>query len=113
MKRKSIGLIYYGFLKPMVKYPIQDVVMDISEPFVYIGTPIRSTNNRSIGIPLRNLFEHTLVIGSTGSGKTYTVSRIVKRLWEIKRDVKIVIIDWHGEYGDLLPEANVLSPFNY
>jgi len=45
---------------------------------------------------------HVLIAGATGSGKTATAKTIIKRLTHRYGDkVKIVVIDPHGEYGDV------------
>ena len=58
------------------------------------------------------LTHHTLVLGSTGSGKTHTVSVIINRIIERFNEVKTVIFDWHGEYSYLLKRKRRLIPYN-
>jgi len=64
-------------------------------------------------LPAENIFHHILVVGSTGSGKTFTVSRIVRGVTE-KKLAKTLIIDWHGEYKYLLkPPYRYVVPNEY
>ena len=59
------------------------------------------------------MFQHVLVVGSTGSGKTYTVSRIVSKA--VKRDNElrsVIVFDWHGEYTGLLDVYEYIDPWD-
>ncbi len=58
------------------------------------------------------LTHHTLVLGSTGSGKTHTVSVIINKIIEKFNQIKIVIFDWHGEYSYLLKRKRRLVPYD-
>ncbi len=42
---------------------------------------------------------HILVIGPTGSGKTNTVKVLLEEFLE--RNIKVLVLDWHGEYRGL------------
>ncbi len=44
-------------------------------------------------IPSRELYRHVLIVGSSGSGKSTTVKRILR---ELGKD--FLVFDWHGEY---------------
>lgn len=59
------------------------------------------------------MFQHVLVVGSTGSGKTYTVSRIISKAMERDNEIRSVIVfDWHGEYAGLLDLYEYISPWS-
>jgi hypothetical protein len=68
----------------------------------YEGSPVY--------IAKKDFFRHVGVFGSTGSGKTTTCSIIASRLAGI--GVRVVVLDWHGEYPELLPPmvTSVLRP---
>ncbi len=44
---------------------------------------------------------HMTILGTTGSGKTYFLKSYVTRQ-SLKRDCSLLIMDWNGEYNDLL-----------
>lgn len=54
---------------------------------------------QSFFIPYNSFLRHALIVGSTGSGKTTTASRIAA---ELSKYSKVVVIDWNGEYLRLL-----------
>ena len=50
--------------------------------------------------------EHLAVLAMTGSGKSYTVGRIIERLVAINNGT-VVVFDPHGEYGKALARGNL------
>jgi len=88
------------------------VIYSSDDEQILIGKPINSFSETSIGIPVKNIYQHIFVTGSTGSGKTYTVAKIVNRLLENNVSTKIIIMDWHGEYHKLVYKAKQLSPYD-
>ncbi len=97
----------------MVKYPEQDIVYEEDGETIEIGRAINSLSHMRIGFRYNNVFQHIFVTGSTGSGKTYTVSRIVERAREKDPSLKIIIIDWHDEYRRLIKQYRFISPYKY
>jgi len=79
---------------------------------IELGDVINSILPRKACIPINMLTHHTLVLGSTGSGKTHTVSVIINRIIERFNEVKTVIFDWHGEYSYLLKRKRRLVPYD-
>lgn len=57
--------------------------------------------------------KHIAVVGSTGSGKSCTVAKIIQEAKINKlsklNNTHIVVFDIHGEYNKAFPEANLLS----
>ena len=57
--------------------------------------------------------KHIAVVGSTGSGKSCTVAKIIQEAKKIESSVinnsHILIFDIHGEYKKAFPESNFLS----
>lgn len=67
----------------------------------------RGENAVPVYIDVNNLVtEHLAVLAMTGSGKSYTVGRIVERLVAINNGT-VVIFDPHGEYGRALAQGRL------
>ncbi|XRJ59474.1 type IV secretory system conjugative DNA transfer family protein (plasmid) [Spiroplasma endosymbiont of Glossina fuscipes fuscipes] len=64
--------------------------------------------NNKYGIPKTNLTQHTLLVGTTGSGKTITLMFLVKQLTQIFKQTTI-IIDGKGDV-DLIDKVKKLDP---
>lgn len=59
------------------------------------------------------VLKHSLIVGSTGSGKSNTVAYLLNNITSEYKSSRIVIIDIHGEYMKYLGEnANEFSIFN-
>lgn len=78
---------------------VQDSLGDI-----YLGKDL-STKTK-VFIRSTDVMRHVGIFGSTGSGKTTTAAVIAKQL---SKKMKVFVIDWHGEYKDLLNDVNVLK----
>jgi energy-coupling factor transporter ATP-binding protein EcfA2 len=57
-------------------------------------------------IPLNTLTRHLVVLGPTGSGKTTVAKTVLQRA--LREGKSAVIIDWKGEYAQLLPNATII-----
>lgn len=72
--------------------------------------------NESVEVPVNgNRFfnKHIAIVGSTGSGKSHTVAKILQKATEAKdseydglNNSHIIIFDIHSEYGSAFPKAN-------
>jgi energy-coupling factor transporter ATP-binding protein EcfA2 len=72
-------------------------------------TVIRS--RRILGIiPFKDVQRHLLLLGPTGAGKTTIAKKVIEMA--IKRDVKVTILDWKGEYVDYVRGATVIRKTN-
>ncbi|MCD6340647.1 MAG: ATP-binding protein [Desulfurococcales archaeon] len=58
-------------------------------------------------IPATDFLRHCIIVGTTGSGKTTTASTIAAQLSSYGA---VLIMDWYGEYGNLLSGAQVVKP---
>lgn len=76
------------------------------------------SSNKKIRIPVNgNKFfnKHIAVIGSTGSGKSHTVTKIIQQAVDKKsgdfslNNSHIIIFDVHSEYKSAFPNANILG----
>jgi len=61
-------------------------------------------------IPVKELRRHALILGPTGSGKTTIAKRIVEMV--AKRNVRVTIIDWKGEYVNYVRGATIVRKIN-
>jgi len=77
------------------------------------------SSNPDISVPVNgNRFfnKHIAIVGSTGSGKSHTVAKIIQSATEIKEGTyeglnnsHIIVFDIHSEYRTAFPEANYLD----
>jgi len=68
-------------------------------------------SRRLLGIiPVKELRRHALILGPTGSGKTTIAKRIVEMA--AKRNVRVTIIDWKGEYVNYVRDATIVRKIN-
>jgi len=64
--------------------------------------------NKNFGLIKSNLTQHTLLVGTTGSGKTTTLMQIIKEL-RFKFRETTIIIDGKGDI-DLIDKVKQLDP---
>lgn len=78
----------------------------------------KPSSNRNISVPVDgNKFfnKHIAIVGSTGSGKSHTVSTILQKAVSQKsgdfelNNSQIIIFDIHSEYKSAFPNANILD----
>lgn len=67
---------------------------------ILIGETSRSRVRQRVYIPVDSLMRHIAIFGSTGSGKSTTAASLAVR--SRRKGVRVVILDWHGEYRDLV-----------
>lgn len=77
------------------------------------------SSNPDISVPVsgnRFFNKHIAIVGSTGSGKSHTVAKIIQSATEIKEGTydglnnsHIIIFDIHSEYRTAFPNANYLD----
>ena len=59
-----------------------------------------SRGGRPVYLGLEDFYRHVYVVGSTGSGKTTTLERLVEQLRDVYRDrANLVVIDPHGDFA--------------
>lgn len=88
-----------------------------SEKFIFSSL----SSNPQIKIPVNgNKFfnKHIAVVGSTGSGKSHTVTKIIQKAVEAKsgefslNNSHVVVFDIHSEYKSAFPNANYIDISN-
>jgi KaiC/GvpD/RAD55 family RecA-like ATPase len=93
--------------------PFMSMIMTIS---IVLTTAMITTmavirSRKLLGIiPVKELRRHALIVGPTGSGKTTIAKRIVEMA--AKRDVRVTILDWKGEYTSYVKNAVVVRKVN-
>ena len=71
----------------------------------------RLTQNESIAATVRIdelVSRHFAVIGSTGTGKTSSVSLLIQKVLEGRKNLRIMIMDPHNEYRKYFPENSIV-----
>jgi len=80
------------------------------------------STNKDIIVPVdgdKFFNKHIAIIGSTGSGKSHTVAKIIQNVVNTKEgkydglnNSHIIIFDIHSEYGTAFPDANFIDTSN-
>ena len=107
---KVLGSVIYGGYVSQKKFDIKSDHNIFGEYDIEIGKII-GNNEMPIGIRSDDVFKHVAIFGSTGSGKSNTSILLAKELY--KKGFDIIILDWHGEYRQALPEFNSYGEKNY
>jgi DNA helicase HerA-like ATPase len=96
---------------------IYEQSIDAKESFVFSSL----SSNKNIRIPVNgNKFfnKHIAIVGSTGSGKSHTLSTIIQKAVSEKNgdfslnNSHVVIFDIHSEYKSAFPDANLIDTKN-
>jgi hypothetical protein len=102
LNEKELNNIYSGKLVENDKFCFSKLVQNIE-----IDVPI--SGNKFFN-------KHFAIVGSTGSGKSHTVAKILQEAIKAKKgsytglnNSHIVIFDIHGEYKTAFPEANYID----
>ena len=129
-QRDSNGVMT-NFRRGVTRYPIPgDKVLPVStqdlravfaaddSPHIEIGTVYPTDDIRGALYVDPMLGKHFAVLGSTGTGKSTSVSLILHRISELSPEGHIVMIDPHGEYsaafkdcGELFNVDNLQLPY--
>jgi hypothetical protein len=76
---------------------------------IAVNTVIKS--RRILGIiPFKDIQRHLLLLGPTGAGKTTIAKKVIEVA--VRRNVKVTILDWKGEYVDYVRGATVIRKTN-
>ncbi|MDD4643955.1 MAG: DUF87 domain-containing protein, partial [Bacilli bacterium] len=72
-------------------------------------------DNYPINININDFFSHHFsIFGNTGSGKSYSVARILQNIFyntkAVPKDARIFIFDAYGEYHNAFSKLNIASP---
>ncbi|MFT6443160.1 MAG: hypothetical protein ACJASM_002719, partial [Salibacteraceae bacterium] len=104
-------------VEPATEDEIKKIYIDsvcVKEQFIFSSL----SSNSNIRIPVNgNKFfnKHIAVVGSTGSGKSHTLSTIIQNAVEVKdgdfslNNSHVIIFDIHSEYKSAFPDANFID----
>jgi len=107
---RVLGSVIYGGYVSQKKFDIKSDHNIFGEYDIEIGKII-GNEEIPIGIRSEDVFKHVAIFGSTGSGKSNTSMLLARELY--KKGFDVIILDWHGEYKQALPEFNFYGEKNY
>ena len=103
---------------PVTTQDLRSVFAASDEPHIEIGTVYPTDDIRGALYVDPMLSKHFAVLGSTGTGKSTSVSLILHRISQLSPEGHIVMIDPHGEYsaafkgtGALFDVDNLAMPY--
>src|SRR3954451_17940798 len=103
---------------PVTTEDLRAVFAASDEPNIEIGTVYPTDDIRGALFVDQMLSKHFAVLGSTGTGKSTSVSLILHRISELSPEGHIVMVDPHGEYsaafkncGELFNVDNLQLPY--
>ncbi len=104
-------------MQASIRYPTQLISRSIENHLgnneIVLGKALSCKQEQLIVMPISMLYRHVLVVGTTGSGKTRTAAFIINSLQHAyQRKYRIIVLDWHGEYGSLLKKYVYVDPNN-
>ena len=104
-------------VEPATKEDIKKIFMEsVGEDEKFLFSKLSSDKDISIPVNGDKFFnKHIAIVGSTGSGKSHTVCKIIQNAVKEKNgnfalnNSHIIIFDIHSEYRSAFPNANFLS----
>lgn len=104
-------------VEPATKEDIKKIFMEsVGENEKFLFSKLSSDQEISIPVNGNKFFnKHIAIVGSTGSGKSHTVCKIIQNAIKEKsgnfalNNSHIIIFDIHSEYRSAFPNANFLS----
>jgi hypothetical protein len=103
----------YGWVPPITSLVLKADTkaikkFDIKKPFFKLG--LVPSTDLSAALNLDDLVSHhTAILGVTGSGKSFLARELIQ---EIKKDTKVICVDFTGEYIDKLKSLDPVSIIN-
>lgn len=89
---------------------LKDAVQKNSNRGVYLGNS-RNLQGYPIHLDIDKLFSiHTAILGNSGSGKSYTIARILQQIGAMGAKHTTILFDVNGEYAQAFPDAKHLCP---
>jgi GTPase SAR1 family protein len=95
------------FTQTMTQYMQTAAIIVIA--LIAVNMAVKS--RRILGIiPFKDIQRHLLLLGPTGAGKTTIAKKVIKVA--VRRNVRVTILDWKGEYVDYVRGATVIRKTN-
>lgn len=89
---------------------LKDAVQKSSSIGVYLGNS-RNLQGYQIHLDIDKLFSiHTAILGNSGSGKSYTIARILQQVGAMGAKHTTILFDVNGEYAQAFPDAKHIRP---
>lgn len=89
---------------------LKDTIQNNSNKSIYLGNS-RNLQGYPIHLDVDKLFSiHTAILGNSGSGKSYTIARILQQIEAMKAKHTTILFDVNGEYAHAFPGAKHLRP---
>ena len=113
-KYPSIGAKVYSCSDEQIgKYVKEFGKKDTDSDNVYAKLGKLTSNDADCSISLNSLFgRHCAVVGTTGGGKSWTVSKLIETITK-QTDNKVILIDATGEYHTLNSKSFILGRDSY
>ncbi len=109
-------------VRPAGKEDIQKIYSQIEDKKKFIFSKLIQNKSIEVYVDGDKFFnKHIAIVGSTGSGKSYTLTTILQKAIDTKEENSydglnnshIIIFDLHGEYKTAFPAANHLNVDNF
>jgi len=72
--------------------------------------PIFEDPGMTLGADNFDVFQHSLVVGASGTGKTKGLFVMLRSIEELHKDsMRIIILDPHGEFAKMMPHAKIVN----
>ncbi len=71
--------------------------------------PIFTADGVNIGVDNFDVFQHGMMVGTSGCGKSKFISIFVQAIKKLHPDVRIVLVDPHGEFSKLLKKEKIIN----
>lgn len=89
---------------------LKDDVQKSSNKGIYLGNS-RNLQGYPIHLDIDKLFSiHTAILGNSGSGKSYTIARILQQVGAMGAKHTTILFDVNGEYAQAFPDAKHQRP---
>lgn len=105
-KYPSIGSKVYSCSDDQITKYVKELGYKSNDDNVYASLGRLTSNSVECKVALNSLFgRHCAVVGTTGGGKSWTISKLIEEITK-ETDNKVILIDATGEYKELVKDEN-------